>query len=534
MKLKTIKNIVAKTTIATALSTSLYATDCSYELFTISSTRDTKIIDFIEQLSDECEFSLIITDPNTQKYLQKPINKTHIKNLTLQEVLDIILKGNNLTYKLEDNVLKISFLITKTFEIDYTTSKRKGKGSTDITLSSQVSNQLNNTLGGGVGASAATTGTSGSTGAGGFGSGSGANTQSGIKIESTDEVMFWETLQSELENILNRPEDAYKAPSPVIDKDAGLVTVTATQSQMNRIENYIKKLQKRMQSQVLIDVQILAVTMQKGKSTGIDWQQIYALQNFTVETNIAKGTITDESGNQYNPTNYITLKGGATIKELIKFLQSQGDVTAISNPKVLTLNNQPALITVGTEYFYKIQQSTNQQGSTGGIVATTQNDAVQSVFAGVLLDITPQISSDNTITLKINPSLSETAQDLSLESSENRTMPPDLNRRQLSSVVTVKDGNRIVLGGLINTKKTKNTSKVPILGDIPGIDYFFKREENIKVVQELVIVIEPHIIKKDKNKISLKDLGYTGIDDAVLKSNTTSSITHQSSDEDGK
>jgi general secretion pathway protein D len=215
-------------------------------------------------------------------------------------------------------------------------------------------------------------------------------------------------------------------------------------------------------------------------------------------------------------SNLVSIKAGGSLNEVIKFLQTQGDVSSISNPKILTLNNQPALITVGTEYFYKIQQSTNQQGSTGGIVATTQNDAIQSVFAGVLLDITPEIASDNSITLKINPSLSETSQDMENTTSVERVMPPDLNRRQLSSVVTVKDGNTIILGGLINTKTVMNGNKIPILGDIPVINYLFKYESKTKAIQELVIIIKPHIIKKEKQGISLSDLGYEGLNDDII------------------
>ena len=100
-------------------------------------------------------------------------------------------------------------------------------------------------------------------------------------------------------------------------------------------------------------------------------------------------------------------------------------------------------------------------------------------------------------------------------------MPPDLNRRQLSSVVTVKDGNRIILGGLINTKNTMDSNKVPLLGDIPILGYMFKYEEKIKSTQELIIIIEPHIIDKENNKLSLKDLGYKGLDEAILKKNTS-------------
>jgi general secretion pathway protein D len=114
-------------------------------------------------------------------------------------------------------------------------------------------------------------------------------------------------------------------------------------------------------------------------------------------------------------------------------------------------------------------------------------------------------------------------------------MPPDLNRRQLSSVVTVKDGNRIILGGLINTRNTMESNKVPILGDIPVLSYLFRYEERVKQVQELVIVIEPHIISKDSNNVSLKELGYEGLSDDIVrisnKSQTdkTDALTEQNS-----
>jgi len=205
------------------------------------------------------------------------------------------------------------------------------------------------------------------------------------------------------------------------------------------------------------------------------------------------------------------------LSEVIKFLKTQGDVTSISNPKVLTLNNQPALITAGTEYFYKILSSTNQQGTGGGVAITTQTDLVNSVFAGVLLTITPEIADDKTITLKINPSLSETTTDISQTPNSGRDIPPDLNRRQLSSVVTLKDGNRIILGGLINAKNTSATNQVPILGSIPILGYLFKYEEMTKMTEELVIIIEPHIIHKSKDSISLSALGYEGLSDDLLK-----------------
>ena len=512
--MKLIKTSIYSTLLTVLLSTSSFA-DCSYELFSISSTKDTKIIDFIDQLSDECAFSIIVTDPNAEKFLETKLNKTNLKNLTIDEVLNLVLLENNLSYTLENNILKISYLTTKVYGIDYILSQRKSSGSTDVTLSSGAGGQDNGQTGGqtgGTGNQQSNQQTS--------------KSESGVKIESTDEVQFWEELDLEFQRILNRPHDPYTAEAPIINKNAGLVTVTATSKQLKRFDSYLKQLQDKVQLQVLIDVQLLSVTMSEGKSTGIDWKQLYALQNVNVaidtrkvrnvtefeDTSITEGVY----GGLAGVVSMVTLEGQAELNEVVKFLQTQGDVNAISNPKVLTLNNQPALITAGTEYFYKIQSETNQQGTGGGVAATTQNDLVQSVFAGVLLTITPEIADDKTITLKINPSLSETTADISTEDNSGRNMPPDLNRRQLSSVVTVKDGNRIILGGLINTKNTNEASKIPILGDIPVISYLFKYEEKIKTVQELVIIIEPHIIHKEHNSVSLSELGYEGLTDDIL------------------
>jgi len=506
-----------QTTIYTALLALLLSNaalaDCSYELFSISSTKNTKIIDFVEQLSDECDFSIIVTDPNAEKFLNSKLNKTNLNNLTIGEVLNIILKENNLSYTLENNILKISYLSTRMFSIDYILSQRKGQSNTDITLSSEGAG--NST----PGAATTTSADAGSTGGGGAG-------KSGMKIDSTDEVIFWKQLDLELQKVLNRPQDRYEAEAPIINKNAGIITVTATIKQMERLEKYLKNLQDKVKLQVLIDVQLLSVEMKKGKTTGVDWGQLFALQNIELSVhhlnnkNVSKWDSTGKavnvsetqiaSGLINGTANLLSIKAGGSLNEVIKFLKTQGDVSSISNPKVLTLNNQPALITAGTEYFYKITSTETLAGGTSGTQSASEN--VQSVFAGVLLDITPEIADDNTITLKINPSLSEAIGNTFIASgSGDRTMPPDLSRRQLSSVVTVKDGNRIILGGLITTLDSINVNKVPILGDIPVINSLFKYEDKVKTVTELVIVIEPHIIGKEKKSLSLSDLGYEGL-----------------------
>ena len=501
--MKKLKSVLFGTLLSILLSSNLLG-DCSFELFSISSTKGTKIIDFVEQLSDECEFTIIITDPNAEEFLNSSLNKTHLKNLTIDEVFNIILNENNLSYTLENNILKISYLTTKVFAIDYILSTRKSIGSTDITLSSSDESK-----GGGQGA----------------GGTSDAQTESGIKIESTDEVKFWEALDLEFQNVLNRPHDVYQAGLPIINKNAGLVTVTATIKQMNRFEKYLQRLQKKVQLQVLIDVQILLVTMKEGSSTGIDWEQLYKLQNISLaaqyisKANVpewtAPATITATGTQAANSAHFFSATGEATLSEVIKFLKTQGDVSTLSNPKVLTLNNQPALITVGTELFYKLKNTEILASTTNA--TQSEGEKIKSVFSGVLLDITPEISEDRMITLKINPSISEVSGIIPRDPVTGEAiMPPDLNRRQLSSVVTVKDGKRIILGGLISVNDTVDSRQIPLLGSIPILGWLFKYEEKSKITEELVIIIEPHIIDKDNSKLSLKDLGYEGIPNEIL------------------
>ena len=544
---KKLISLAASVVLATAMQA-----DCTYELFSISSAKGTTIGEYVDQLTNACEYSLVVADSETEKLMDKKLNKTHIKNLTIDEVLDILLTENNLNFTIDNDILRISYLKTITYNIDYILSSRKSTGSTDVMLSSTQSGQGGGLMGaqgqgGTMRGGAMGGGAMG--GAGQQGSAMGSN-QSGITITSEDEVKFWEELDLELQRVLNRPEDAYQAEAPIINKNAGLITVSATGRQQARIGAYLKLLQDKVQKQVLIDVNMMAVLFDDKSSTGVDWSQLYALQNFdikvdTVSTNGKWGgtytptgsiqTITDIAG---RTAGMVQITGGGSLNEVIKFLKEQGEVRALSNPKVLTLNNQPALITVGTEFFYKIQQSQNQQGAGGGVVATTQNDQVNSVFAGVLLDITPEIGDDNTVTIKVNPSLSQTRVQIQSDTKdqENRTMPPDLDRRQLSAVVKVKDGNRIILGGLIGSRENFKTNKVPLLGDIPGLGYFFKYEEKIRQVEEIIIVIEPHIIKPSGNTVTISDLGYSSMtkEEAGLKAtfDTDSNVTTESTEAD--
>ncbi len=200
--------------------------------------------------------------------------------------------------------------------------------------------------------------------------------------------------------------------------------------------------------------------------------------------------------------NIIQAAGTTKIQDVVKFLATQGEVKAVSSPRIMTLNNQPAMISVGEDIYYKTTSSTVIQG---GSTAAAQTEIVESVFNGVLLDITPEVDTNGMITLKINPSISQPSQQLVEQ--VVRTMPPNMTRRQMASVIKVKDGHHAIIGGLITSQTGTKINKVPLLGDLPLFEYAFKHEERINKVIELVLIVTPHIIKNSKD-VSLRDLGY--------------------------
>ena len=463
--------------------TQLQANSCRTQMFTVTLDSALTYGDVIENLADECGLTLIVKDKEAKKRLQEHLYFVKLHNASLHEFLDVILTENNIGYELDGNRLKISYLKTKSFHLHYISGERTGKSNAHVT----IANSSNGSSGGGKSSEGDTS----------------SGSKTGVSIESSDNFRFWSKISAELHALINRPEDNYEAPAPIVNQEAGMITVTGNPQQLKRVSVYIDKISKQLKSQVLIDVNILSVTFDDSATTGIEWSQLYNLQNVAIKTQLSRGGGVPNS-------KAIIADGSLQINDMVKFLKTQGDVRSISNPKVLTLNNQPALISVGNELFYKIQSGSTE--STGGGVSTTNNEEVNSVFAGILLDITPEISDDNSITLKINPSISDTLDAVQRDDSGSRNIPPDLSRKQISSVVTIQDGQHVILGGLISSKTGTKISKVPLLGDLPLLDHLFKREVKIDSVEELVLVITPHIIKKDK-ELSLEDLGYRKLKD---------------------
>ncbi|MRI83101.1 MAG: pilus (MSHA type) biogenesis protein MshL [Nitratiruptor sp.] len=475
----------------------LFAKDCHTQLFTIKSAPGVKIKEFIDNIAQECHFTVLIKDKLAQKRLNQRLGRITLEKVTLNELLHLILEENDLSYTIENNVLKISYLITRTFHIDYIISKRKGEAKTDASVDiGAVSTQGGQTT---------------------------KESRDVNVIHSQEEFDFWNNLQNEIYSILNRPEDSYKAPKPIINKKAGLITITATKEQVERVERYIAMIEERLHKEVLIDVSILAVFLNERHTAGIDWSRF----------NLTLNGMTDASGNlvptnpiaQYTDvgvgTNFKNLAHASTattiinaafnLSGLIDFLQQNGKVVTLSNPKILTLNNQPAIITIGDTLNYNVPTSITITANSNGLGQKSYTPS--SIFVGILLNITPEITKDDHIILRINPSISELRNpeeaDRMMNGSNFREIAPDTKEKKISTVVKVKDGATLILGGLISNTRNFMINGVPLLKDIPLFGNLFKSKRKNTQRFELIFVIRPKIVRESMmGNFSLKDLGF--------------------------
>ncbi|QCD52700.1 pilus (MSHA type) biogenesis protein MshL [Campylobacter sp. RM16192] len=504
--------------------------DCNTRVFNLKINEQVSIHEVLTQLSDMCNFSVITKDEFASKAIKEEISGINIKDMTISEIFNILLYEKNLHHTFDKKILRISALQTKTFKIDYITSIREGAAITKASVDSapiEVGSEKNDD-----------DDTSDITKGGG---------KLDNVIRSVEKFNFWENLDSEIKAILNNTTENIIAPDPIINANAGLITITGTVAQINRVSEYIKDLQKRLKKQVVIDVSIISVDLSNGYTKGVDWSKFnigfktglfdrfipVGLEE-TIEKNSEGNPITIkkytygtttantihwsnrniDQGNLGGLSQKLNISTGFTfnLDGVINFLEVNGKTKIVSNPKIATLNNQQALISVGDNINYRVQEESTNNNTLNGKTTVTYKQ--YSVFIGILLNLLPEVSDDNKIMLRINPSLSSFKynEDDTRQSTAIREIAPDTIQKKLSTVVQVNSGDTIVLGGLIAQTKGKENTKVPFLGDIPIVGNAFKSTKDQLRTTELVFIITPRIIDISSHtpiKQTLKDLGFS-------------------------
>ena len=318
---------------------------------------------------------------------------------------------------------------------------------------------------------------------GSSGSSSGSSQESGqISVNHKDEIKFWEELETQLDTLMS--EDGRL----VVNRMSGTIHLTDWYQRVDQIQHFLKTVHKTLYRQVEIEARIYEVNLNDSYSLGIDWSKI----NFYGDSgNIALANIITAPFGGFvakAATTTISFADGS-FDGVLEALQEQGELRVVSQPRVVTLNNQPALIKVATdEPFFT---STVSQGTAGsGNIVTEQ---ARSVTVGLVLSVTPQISADGWIMLDVTPILSR-LRDIR-ESPQGTATAPVLDVKQSSGLVRLRDGEMVIIGGLIQENSSETERKVPILGDIPFLGRLFTGTYTAKTKSELVIFISPKIVR---------------------------------------
>ena len=501
MLVSKLSKIIITAALASFLATPIMAkpSTCLSKNFSMKITDDISLGDVLNQLSEMCDFSIVAKDSYSKKELDEKVFGVNIRNMSLSEVFDLLLNEKNLSYEFANNVLKISSLQTRIFKIDYITSVREGTAITKASVDASPSE---------VGSSSSSDSSS-----------SDIKNENNL-IRTTEKFDFWEKLDAELKAILNNSSEHITAPDPIINQNAGLITVTATPSQLKRVEKYIAEMQRRLKKQVIIDVSIIAVDLNNEYKQGVDWSKFeLGFTSYIGNSSSGGGSnaIWTNKGNSLTDGFARTLNIAAnlnfSIDGMINFLETNGKAKVVSSPKVTTLNNQQALISVGDNINYRVQEQTDSGNSNSDRLTTTYKQ--YSVFIGILLNLLPEVSDNNKIMLRINPSLSSfkyAEDDTRGQNTAIREIAPDTVQKKLSTVVQVNSGDTIVLGGLIGQTKNKQNTAVPLLADIPLIGNVFKSTRDGIRTTELIFVITPRVVDLEDPKPvkqSLKDLGFS-------------------------
>lgn len=406
-----------------------------------------------------------------------------LRDVTVPEVMDITSDLYGLDIQRNGRLfqVKAESVQTRMFPIDYLHFKRSGGSETRVS-SGQVSSSRDNSTGAG-----ASQDNSDNT--------STANLV-GTRISTETESDFWTDIQRALQMIVG----SENGKQVIINPGAGLVMVRSDGKSLAQVEEYLRRTQLIMQRQVVLEAKILEIGLNEGYQQGINWADIQSASSVTASDGLPEDFTAQALAGQVITTSDIGGLFSASVRAgdftgLIELLGEQGNVQILSSPRISTVNNQKAVIKVGTDEFFVTDIDFDDNNS--AVTATDRTSTsveLTPFFSGISLDVTPQISEDGAITLHVHPSVSEVNDQEKVITVGDRdvTLPLALSTvRETDSVIRAESGQIVVIGGLIQNTSEDNNSAVPFFSEIPLLGELFKQRRFQSRKSELVILLRP-------------------------------------------
>ncbi len=433
----------------------------------------------------------------------------NLKNVTVLEALDALRDLYGYEYRLDGTRILIEpqTLQTRVFQVNYIVGTRKGASDTQVTSGSVRSNNSSSN-----GQSSTSTSTTTSTGS------SSSNTSALVssRIATSSDNDFWVDLGASLNGMLGSDEGR----KVVVNQQSGVIVVRAMPNEIRQVESFLRLMQVNIERQVILEAKILNVQLNDNSQSGVNWSifgksgstsAVVGATNYNTSlstTATSSGDLSAASGSLANAATtslggpmYALAVQGSNVAALLSFLQTQGDVEVLSSPRIATINNQKAVLKVGTDEFFVTGVSQNTVASVGATTSSPQV-TLQPFFSGIALDVTPQIDKNDNIILHMHPSISQVStvtKTFTLGGSSNSVTLPlaSSNVSETDSVVRTRDGSVIAIGGLMTESSTTSRSKVPGLGDLKGLGAAFRQNGSKSSKSELVILLKATVVQGD-------------------------------------
>jgi MSHA biogenesis protein MshL len=462
----------------------------------------------------------------------------NLKDVTLPETLDAIREMYGYDYKIEGTRISIKPLTmqTKMFHVNYLVGKRAGMSSTRVT-STSVSNAVgnngnnqNNNQGGQnpFGNNGNNQNNNGNNPNNPIGQNNGPMDSTDVSTTSAND--FWGDLKQAIEAIVGSKDGGR---SVVVSPQSGVLVIRAMPEELRNVDAYLKATQLAVDRQVILEAKILEVELNDSYQSGVNWASFASIKsghdNRVSGGVIAPGatltplpfgggqpgTITDPgtglaASSGFSLSNAAGAAGSmfglavqtANFAALISFLETQGTVHVLSSPRVAAVNNQKAVLKIGTDEFYVTGvQTTTNSTTTGNTVSPSVT--LQPFFSGVVLDVTPQIDEKGNILLHVHPSVSQVS---TINKSVNLGTAGSLNlplaasaTSELDSIVRGQNGQVVAIGGLMRQSSTADDSQVPGTSSVPVLSALFGAKKRVNQKRELVVLIKPTIVEGVNN-----------------------------------
>lgn len=444
----------------------------------------------------------------------------NLKDVTLFEALDAVREMYGYDYKVDGTRIAIRPLTmqTRMFQVNYLTGNRKGTSNLRVS-STSVGNAGPSNNQSGQSSQQSQPQQPGQPGS--------QVALDSSNLSTTSDSNFWVELKESLGAIIGGTTDGRKV---VISPQSGVVVVRGMPDELRAVDLYLKATQLSVDRQVILEAKILEVELNDNFQTGINWASFASIKSGhtnRISTGFIQpgGTLAPLPFNGGQPPNMtngngLTASSGfglssaataagsmfglafqtANFAAMITFLESQGAVHVLSSPRIATMNNQKAVLKIGTDEFFVTGVSTTvtSTGTAGG-TTSSPNVTLQPFFSGVVLDVTPQIDEQGNIILHVHPSVSQVTtvnKQIDLGSAGSLKLPlAASSTSEMDSMVRSQDGRIVAIGGLMRQATTSDRSQVPGAGDIPVLGALFRNTGQVIQKRELVVLIKPTIVE---------------------------------------